>query len=165
MTRMHSFHNRIVHLLSGHSGQMSVELAVVLPIVIAAILVCYNAGRYLMLCAQFDRLAQNAVIVHGVAPSGEQSVDHAVAEIQQEITKELPHQLVSVEVEAGAPERDASRPLTFFISPLLTRYTCVMKYKPWPLSFACAGVSLSFDLGIEHKKSLVVDRFRTKVVA
>ena len=39
-----------------------------------------------------------------------------------------------------------------------------MKYKPWPLSFVLAGTELSFDVGLEHKKSLVVDRFRPRVV-
>ena len=59
---------------------------------------------------------------------------------------------------------DPSRPLSYAISPLLTRYTCTMKYKPWPSSFVCAGVAFSPQAYVEHKKSLVVDRFRAGVL-
>lgn len=153
-----------VRACASETGQMSVELAVVIPVVIAVCLICYNAGRYAMLCADFDRLAQNACVVYGVSPSGEQSSAHAAAEIKAELASELPSELVTVDVQAEGMSADPHQPLTFLISPLLTRYTCVMKYKPWPLSFVLAGTELSLDIGLEHKKSLVVDRFRPRVV-
>ena len=74
-------------VLLDNTGQMCVELVVLMPIILVVILISYNVGMY-------------------------------------------------------------------------TRYTCTMKYKPWPSSFVCAGVAFSPQAYVEHKKSLVVDRFR-----
>lgn len=147
-------------VLQDNTGQMCVELVVLMPIILVVILISYNVGMYCNLCSRFDRCAQEAILVQGVAPAGEQSAQHACEEIQNQLRAAMDTDLCDIEVQNDALHADPSRPLSYAISPLLTRYTCTMKYKPWPSSFVCAGVAFSPRAYIEHKKSLVVDRFR-----
>lgn len=147
-------------VLQDNTGQMCIELVVLMPIILVVILISYNVGMYCNLCSRFDRCAQEAILVQGVAPAGEQSAQHASEEIQNQLRAAMDTELCDIEVQNDALHADPSRPLSYAISPLLTRYTCTMKYKPWPSSFVCAGVAFSPQAYVEHKKSLVVDRFR-----
>lgn len=151
-------------VLQDNAGQMCVELVVLMPIILVVILISYNVGMYCNLCSRFDRCAREAILVQGVAPAGEQSAQHACEEIQNQLQASMDTELCDIEVQNDALHADPSRPLSYAVSPLLTRYTCTMKYKPWPSSFVCAGVAFSPQAYVEHKKSLVVDRFRAGVL-
>ena len=150
--------------LQDNTGQMCVELVVLMPIILVVILISYNVGMYCNLCSRFDRCAQEAILVQGVAPAGEQSAQHACEEIQNQLRAAMDTDLCDIEVQNDALCTDPSRPLSYAVSPLLSRYTCTMKYKPWPSSFVCVGVAFSPQAYVEHKKSLVVDRFRAGVL-
>ncbi|MDD7368612.1 MAG: hypothetical protein SOW20_01375 [Berryella intestinalis] len=56
-------------------GQMTVELAVVFPAVLAVSLVVFNAVRYLGDCASFDRAFHQEVRVAAAAPAYGQTVE------------------------------------------------------------------------------------------
>ena len=60
---------------------MTVELAVVTPVVIVVALVVLNLMWFIEACAAFDQAALDAVVSHGVAPAGEQSQLAAVDEV------------------------------------------------------------------------------------
>ena len=145
---------------------MTVELAVVLPVVLAVALVGYNVARYVSLCATFDRVAMDAVVAHGVAPAGEQTSDTAVGEVTQAIEGALgAGDSCRVEVSASTSQAPTSGGgISFPVSPLLTTYTSTMRYRPWPRVLTLAGVRVGTPLELSHTRSLTVDRYRPGVV-
>ena len=50
------------------------------------------------------------------------------------------------------------------VSPLLTRYTCTLVYRPWPRLLRMPGVTYEAPLALRHERELVVDRYRPGVV-
>lgn len=150
-------------------GQMTVELAVVLPVTIAVVLVAINLLRFSAACASFDRVALDAVVSQGVAPAGDQNRAAAVDEVRSCIQGALQDDDLAVEVSAeqlsgGAGDVSGGRGVGFPVSPLLTRFICTMHYRPWPQVDSFAGVRVGTPLTIDHTRSLVVDRFRAGVV-
>lgn len=146
------------------SGQMAVELAVLMPVIIVVALVVYNLGRFVAVSASFDRVALDAVVSQGVSPAGVQTNVNAVEAVRTclEDALALPDSC-SVEVELQRTQDGATgRGLT--LAPLLSTYKCVLVYRPWPSSFVIAGVRYEAPLVLRHERSLVVDRFRPGVV-
>ena len=68
------------------SGQMVVELAVLVPVVLVIALVGVNLMEFMALCARFDRACLDAVVSHGVSPAGEQSQVGAVDEVREALS-------------------------------------------------------------------------------
>lgn len=146
----------------GESGQMTVELAVTIPVVIVVALTIYNLGRFIQLCAAFDEVSLDAIVTQGVSPPGEQTVLSATGAIREQVTSALPGDDFEVTVSASAPAEGGGA--TFSLAPLLTRYTCTLEYRPWPRSLAIAGTRLEAPLKLRHERTLVVDRFKSGVV-
>ncbi len=148
----------------GESGQMSVELAVLMPVVIVVALTVYNLARFTTVCAAFDRVSLEAVTSVGVSPSGTQSDVTAVSEVREALQLSLGQtRNCTVEVEA---ERvgGAGQATTLSLAAHLTRFRCTLVYKPWPSSFVLAGVPFEAPLALRHERELVVDRYKTGVV-
>ncbi len=148
------------------SGQMIVELAALVPVVVVVSLTIFNLMRFIEVCAVFDRVALDAVVSQGVAPSGEQTEIVAVGAVRSCIEDALSSSRCSVSVSV----RDVStcgrptRGLTFPVSPLLTDFVCTLTYRPWPSAFVIAGVVYDSPLALTHTRSIVIDRFRPGVV-
>lgn len=53
---------------ANQAGQMTVELAVAFPVVVAVAVIAMNALLFLSECAAFDRVARDAVRVHATSP-------------------------------------------------------------------------------------------------
>ena len=146
------------------SGQMTVELAVLTPVTIVVALIVFNLMCFIEACAAFDQAALDAVVSHGVAPAGEQSQVAAVEEVREALTEALGRE-DSCEVEVrAAPAGEGADAATFVISPLLTRYTCTLIYRPWPRLLRMPGVTYEAPLSLRHERELVVDRYRPGVV-
>ena len=147
-------------------GQMAVELAVVLPVCIVVGLVAYNLCRFVEACATFDRVAPDAVIALGVSPAGEQSALSAAGQVRSSIQSALDMSSCEVSVQVSGAQQDgaAGHGLGFSVSPLLTTFTCTLRYRPWPGSFVMAGVVFTPPIALTHTRTLVVDRFRPGVV-
>lgn len=149
----------------GQRGQMAVELAVLVPVIVVVALIVFNLCRFVEACAAFDRIAPDAVISHGVSPAGEQSALASAGSVKACIEKALASARCEVSVTvAGAEPVAFGRGLTFPVSPLLTTYTCTLNYHPWPGSFVIAGVPFSPPVTLRHVRTLVVDRYRPGVV-
>lgn len=151
--------------LRARGGQMTVELAVVTPVVIVIALVILNLMGFVEACAAFDQAAQDAVLAQGVAPSGEQSEGHATEEVRAMIEELLDRPgscEVEVRAEAAAPASGSRG--TFAVSPLLTRYVCTLTYRPWPRELRLPGVTYEAPLALQHECEIVVDRYRPGVV-
>jgi len=117
-------------------------------------------------CAAFDRVAQDAVIAHGVAPAGTQSDIVAVGEVEECIEAALDAESCEVSVSAS---NDTSQGgvlggIEVPISPLFTTFTCTLTFTPWPASFVIAGVSFDNPGKLTHERRITVDRYRPGVV-
>ena len=146
------------------SGQMAVELAVLMPVIIVVSLTVYNLARFVALCATFDRVSLDMVLWQGVSPAGGSGGLPAVDEVRRCIAGALnAPQPCEVQVSAERLVSSSSGVLT--TSPLLTRFRCVLVFRPWPSSFVIAGVPYRSPLVLRHERSLVVDCYRSGVVA
>lgn len=151
-------------LLGGREGQMTVELAVLTPVVIVVALTIVNLMGFVEACAAFDQAAPDAVVAHGVAPAGEQDETRAAAEVRSAIEELLGREgRCEVEVRAEAVSV-GSTSTGLVMSPLLTRYVCTLTYHPWPRLLRMPGVTYEAPLALRHECELVVDRFRPGVV-
>lgn len=153
----------LVRMIARQDGQMAVELAVLMPVIVIVALVVFNLGRYVGLCAVFDRAAMDVVIAKGVSPRGTQSVVAAVDEVTGELASVMAgygHCEVSVKAEPAAQGKGGM----FTTSPLLTRFRCSLVYRPWPSAFVLAGIRYDSPLMLHHERDLVVDRHRSGVV-
>lgn len=146
------------------AGQMTVELAVTVPVVLVVALVVLNLMWFVDACAAFDQVALDAVVAHGVSPAGEQTELASVEEVRAALELALGREgTCEVEVRAeGVGEEGAET--SFVISPLLTRYTCTLVYRPWPRLLRMPGVTYEAPLALRHERELVVDRYRPGVV-
>lgn len=155
-----------VSLLRREEGQMTVELAVMLPAMVAIGLIVFNIVKYAEVCAAFDRVALDAAVTHGVSPAGEQSGSNAVKEVEGTIRSAIGSSQCEVEVSASGASAPRGRKegLAFPMSPLLTTYTCRLRFHPWPRRVSIAGVGFSVPLSLTHERSITVDRFRPGVV-
>ena len=76
---------RAARLLREERGQAVVELACVVPVVLACALVAVNLGVYIERCARFDRVAPDMVLAHGIAPADEQDASSAVRQVREAV--------------------------------------------------------------------------------
>lgn len=146
----------------GQSGQMTVELAVTLPVVIVVALVIYNLGRFVQLCAAFDQVSLDAMVSQGVSPPGEQTTFSATTAIRSAVEAALPGDDFDIRVSAGGLSGDDGAKFT--MAPHLVRYRCTLEYRPWPGRLVIAGVRMGTPLRLRHERTLVVDRFKSGVV-
>ena len=147
------------------SGQMSVEFAALLPVMLVVALVGLNLMRYVELCSEFDQVALDAVISQGVSPSGEQTVESAERQVRSCIEEAMGSERgVSVEVTSAEEGRFGGAGENLTVVPSLTRFTCTLKVTPWPGRFSIAGMEFVPPLRLVHERSVVVDRYRPGVV-
>lgn len=150
--------------VTGESGQMAVELAVLMPVVIVVALAAYNLVRYVNLCAVFDRIAPDVVVSQGTSPSRSQGDVAAVTEVERCLSEAMrKHGPCAIEVCAErVGDGSSGMPLRWGHS--FTRFTCTMRFHPWPASFVLAGVPYESPVVLVHARSLVVDRYGSGVV-
>lgn len=147
---------RAARVLREERGQAVVELACVVPVVLACALVAVNLGVYIERCARFDRVAPDMVLAHGVAPVDEQDASSAVRQVREAVEEAMgdPDLEVDVRVERLDPEEDGLLPA---LSPGRVRFVCSMGFRPRPSTFSVAGASWTAPALLIHERSLVVD--------
>lgn len=147
------------------SGQMAVEVMVVLPVVVALIIVVVDTMVYLGDCARFDRVAAEAVRVHAGSPSSaEYGVVDNTAEVKNEIEAAMPNSdhLSYAVTSQGALSAGLSGyggVLSFIPQPQV--YICALVFSPWPFSHGAFG---AHPLQITHSRSFVVDPYHPGVI-
>lgn len=146
----------------GGSGQMTVELAVVLPVAIVVAIAAVNLMLFVESCAVFDRVARDAVLTEGVSPAGEQTDAAAVAGVAANIESALGRER-TCRVRVTCARLGGAGPAG--TSPLLTRFRCVLEYRPWPGGLSVSGVSLGAPVVLTHELEVTVDRYRSAIVA
>lgn len=138
------------------SGQMTVELAVSLPIALVVLLISVNLMMFLSQCARFDNIAAQAVITCATGlPAGSDSL---AKETQLEIGKRMgpnPRLSYSVrEVPVGAG--------VGFVGTART-YECEMRFSPWPApgrSVSVAGTSSGAITVLKRVRHISIDPYR-----
>lgn len=130
---------------AGESGQMAVEFAVVVPVVLIVMVIIIDTMVFMSECARFDQLAPQHIIARAVSPGRDgYGQDARTAAIQAALSADFERQGSSVSVSA----EDAG---AFMAS--MTVYRCTFKFAPWPLSMAGAPATL------EHTCILAVDPY------
>lgn len=82
-----------------YSGQMTLELAVGLPVFIAIALIAVNAGLFFSECASFDRVVREAVRVYATSPGYGSGDDQVLAAARQEIEEAFDRPYLQVDIQ------------------------------------------------------------------
>ena len=145
------------------SGQMAVELAVLVPIIVVVALLAFNLLRFAELCARFDRVSLDAVLMQGVSPVGEPEELGGVEEVREALAEAMGEARCEVDVRIDSA-LDAHEGLTFDLAAGTTRFVCELAYRPWPSAVEVAGVGYQAPALLRHERTIVVDRFRAAVI-
>jgi hypothetical protein len=151
-------------LILSCKGQMAVELAVALPVILIMLGVLVNTMCYLNVCARFDRLAAEAVRIEAVSPAygdyGSQSrADKVAALLRRKFADKAGTVRIEVFVQRG-PRPEAGG-LSIPLAPQPETYVCVLHYSPAGLGVNFFGMDL---LSLEHRRFYLIDPFRPGVL-
>lgn len=137
----------------GERGQMTVELAVALPVLLTVALVVVNAAVFFGQCAAFDNLFCDAVRVHAVSPAYGQGVAQSEALVREAMAEAFPEE--NVEVEVMAEDAGLGH----------TRFTGVLRFSPtlfgYPFRSEVFGVAFP---RLAHRAQIVVDCYKPGVL-
>lgn len=126
-------------------GQMAVELAVIMPVILIVLVIAIDMLVFAGECARFDHIAPQRVLAQAVsAPVDGYAGDARVAAIQSALEGDFTKNGSSVEVGC----EDAGVVLSSMVV-----YRCTFRFAPWPLSIAGAPALL------EHSCSVAVDPY------
>ncbi|MDR2105942.1 MAG: hypothetical protein LBP24_00865 [Coriobacteriales bacterium] len=156
-------------LLRSRKGQMAVELAVCLPIVMAVLAIAFNLMVFLGDCARFDRLAAEVVRTRATSPSassyGLGACEYMVGlDLNELFDTEDRHLRTTVDASAVLPNGATDSGGDGVSIPLLPHhevYVCTLEYRPWGFGTRFLGFELP---GITHTRSFTVDPFRPGVL-
>ena len=138
---------------ANQAGQMTVELAVAFPVVVAVAVIAMNALLFLSECAAFDRVARDAVRVHATSPAYGQGLEQSRAQVQAAIEEEQdrPYLQASVAVADGGAGR--------------VTFTATLEF--YPTLFGLGLKSHVFGVALphlEHVASFTVDVYKPGVL-
>lgn len=140
-------------LVGNTRGQMTIELAAALPVLLVVALVAANAMTFFVQCAVFDRAAHQAVRVHAAAPAYGQGLATSCALVEADIRAALGGSNVEVSVTCSSAGRN------------LERFTATLVFSP--ILFGCGLRSQVFGVqmpGLTHTTEYVVDSYKPGVI-
>lgn len=130
---------------SREHGQMAVELAVVMPVILIVLVIAIDMLVFAGECARFDHIAPQRVLAQAAsAPIDGYELDMRTAAIHAALESDFAKEGSSVEVSY----EDAGAALAS-----MSVYRCTFRFAPWPLSIAGAPALL------EHECSIAVDPY------
>ncbi len=137
-------------------GQMTVELAVMIPVLVAIAVIAMNAMLFFSECATFDRLARNAVRVFATSPAyGEDTSQSCAAALD------------AIEEGMGIADKNYLEASVSVASESFgqKRFRATLRFTPtlfgMGLKSSVFGVSLP---QLEHSTELVVDVYKPGVL-
>ena len=126
-------------------GQMAVELAVVVPVILLIMVITVDALVFTSECARFDHLACQRILACATSPGKTgYALDSRAAAVQSALEADFAKNGSSVEVSV----EDAGVPLAS-----MNVFQCTFRFSPWPLS--TAGAPLTLD----HSCCLAIDPY------
>lgn len=151
----------------GNRGQAAVEMAVVMPVLLAVVGISINLMVFFGDCACFDRVAAEAVRTEAASPGyGHYGSVSRAAEVRAAIESsfsESDHLSFSVSVSEsglGATPADGDG-IGLSLLPHNETFTCTMHYRPWGFGDSFFGVKFS---GVPHTRAYVIDPYRPGVL-
>ncbi len=135
-------------------GQMTVELALVLPAAIIVAVIAVNAMTFFSQCAEFDRVGRNAVRVYATSPAYEQGLDQSVALVKGATAE-------SLGIDEGDLEVRASR-----IEGGYATFELELQYRPTLFGMGLRDEVFGIALPtLSHTTSITVDTYKPGMVA
>ncbi|WP_028263315.1 hypothetical protein [Atopobium fossor] len=146
-------------------AQMSIELAVLMPVVLVMSLLVFNLARYLGLGMKFSAECSHAIVNLGTTQTSTiQQLGNPTA-VKQAIEKNMQlNDLGEIEVQVHERNHFIAETTTFSFLPKVHEYICTLRIKPWPSHFVIAGVSFSPPPFMVYEYRLFVDPYRSGVV-
>lgn len=138
----------------GTSGQMTIELAAAIPVMIAVAVISTNAMLFFSECAAFDGVACEAVRVHATSPGFGQSQGDALYRVSQAVASQFdkPYTTTSVSCER--------------VGLGMVRYTARLEFAP--TLFGMGFRSEVFGVALprmSHSVEYVIDPYKPGVIA
>ena len=141
---------KILSKIKDRNAQMTLELAIVFPILIIIAVVLVNALSFAGECARFDRVSRNAIRTQTTSPAASSNSNSLVSVLQSELDGAF--DMSNEDVVATFTNESAG----------LTTYECTLVWRPtlfgMGLKKKVFGVRL-FEL--EHKIELTTDPHRS----
>ena len=135
------------------SGQMTIEMAVAMPALIAIAVIAVNVMTFFSECAVFDRVACDAVRVHATAPSYRQNPAQSCSLVEQAVKSQLDDPNLEVHVEHSVTGAD------------FNLFTATLEFHPTlfgrGLRSEVFGVAMPH---LTHRATYVVDSYKPGVV-
>ena len=140
-------------LVDNVRGQMTIELAVALPALLAVALLAANALTFFGQCAVFDRAAHQAVRVHAAAPAYGQATSTTCALVEADIRQALGDANIDVSVACSAAGRDVER------------YTATLSFSPSLFGYGLRSQVFGVQMPqLTHTTDYVVDSYKPGVI-
>ena len=139
--------------LADDAGQMTIELAVAMPVLIVVAVIAVNAMTFFGECAVFDRVACEAVRVNATAPAYGQDVGQSTALIEQSIKAQFDESNLGVSVahSVTAPDLDV--------------YTASLEFSPTLFGMGLRSEVFGVPLPrLKHDVRYVVDGYKPGVI-
>jgi hypothetical protein len=148
---------------------MAVEMAVVMPVLLAVAGIAINLMVYLGDCARFDRIAAEAVRTQACSPGyGSYGSVSRAQDVQACIEQSfMGDGYLSFTVEAqesgfgGGGGGATGGEIGFSLLPRQEVFVCTMNYRPWGLGDSFFGIRFT---GIPHTRTYVIDPYRPGVL-
>lgn len=136
------------------AGQMTIELAIAMPVLIIVAVIAVNVLTFFGQCAVFDRVAHEAVRVHAASPAYGQGVDQSCSLIKQDIESVLDASNVTVDVTHGMAGFD------------FDCFTATLEFNPTLFGLGLRSEVFGVSMPVlTHSTSYVVDVYKPGVIA
>jgi len=150
---------RTMKFLCCQKGQMFVETALVLPVVLVVALIAINLFKFADMCSKFDRVAADQIIAHGISSSHSANEDATEILTQRIKTALKCDDSCDIVVSLKGEREGIGNMVSVF-----PKYQVTLKYKPWPHTLRLPLVSLESPLCLTHTTSIVVSPYKSGVV-
>ena len=135
------------------NGQMTVELAVALPVLIIVAVIAVNACTFFAECATFDRITRQAVRACAASPSYGQGADQSCAMIEEEVREALSDGPFDVAVSHDATGAD------------LDEFTITLEYHPTLFGMGLRSQVFGVEMpSLVHVATYVIDVYKPGVI-
>ena len=145
--------------IRGKSGQATVELAVIIPIVLVVAIIVWQVMEYLVLCARFDRVTEDIIRVYAIESPTARSSSSLCTDLASRI-EEMMDTSAHIRVRV-AIDVDAANSI-YDLLPTTVTYVCRLEFSPWPgtgRTIDIAGTSTGIIPMFTHTKKLVAGSF------
>lgn len=133
-------------------GQMTIEFALLFPVMLVIALIACNSILFFSECASFDRIFRESVCVFAPSPSSEETTSQICAHIEEALAQASERDYLSCSVSASEGQNG------------LTTYTATLAFTP--TIFGAYPLRRVFDVElspIEHAITMTVDSYKPGV--